>query len=208
MTSEEWGIVASMVAIIIFTGTGIPIAYGGYKKWKQVDLIEDKRKKSGKFEFFFGIILVVLAIICVVVLIFLVKNKIIVKPSTPIEPLESIEPLEATELSASDADGRIYVTDQLYQNSTYSGYVNELRQPDGEGTMEYSNGNEYTGDWVNGIRQGKGTMKYDNGIYEGEWKNDKKNGEGTYTWNDGKKYEGAYVDDVRSGEGVFPAGLI
>jgi len=198
LTPEKYSVVGTIIAIILFIVTGPSFAYSGYKKWKQPDKTGKTVVGSGEFEFFLGIILSVLAIIFVFVLIFLVKNDIIVEPPISTEPLESTAP------SASDAGkGRAYVSDQLYQGSAYSGYVNELRQPDGKGTMKYSNGTEYTGDWVNGVRQGQGKMKYDNGVYEGEWQNDQKNGRGTYIWNDGKKYEGTYVDDVRSGEGIF-----
>lgn len=193
MTAEDWNVVATIITIVLFIVIGPRFAYSGYKKWKQADRTKESTVKSGKFEFFFGIILFVLAIVFVFVLIFLVKNRIIVESPDPID-LNLPEP--------TDSSGT-YVSDQLYRGATYSGYVNESRQPDGKGTMKYSDGSEYTGDWVNGVRQGQGKMKYDNGVYEGEWQNDKKNGRGTYTWNDGKKYEGAYADDVRSGEGVF-----
>lgn len=197
LTAEEWNVISIIIAIILFISAGLGFAYNGYKKWKQTDRTEESRVRSGKFEFCFGIILFVLAVICVCVLTALVKNNIIVKPTLATELSESKEP------STSDTIERTYVSDQLYHGSTYSGYVNELRQPDGKGTMEYSNGTEYTGDWVNGVRQGQGKMRYDNGVYDGEWQNDQKNGKGTYVWTDGKKYEGAYVDDVRNGEGIF-----
>ena len=97
----------------------------------------------------------------------------------------------------------VYVRNMTFHGASYSGYVNESRQPNGLGTMKYSDGSEYTGNWVNGVQQGHGTMKYDNGVYEGEWRDGKKNGQGTYAWNDGRKYEGAYLNDFREGEGVF-----
>lgn len=198
LTAEDWNVVATIIAIVLFIVAGPSFAYSGYKKWRQTDRTEESMVRSGKFEFFFGIILFVLAIVLVLVLIFLVKNNIIVDSSSSVEPSGT---------GGASSSGLItngtYISDWLYQGSTYSGYVNELRQPDGNGTMKYSDGTEYTGDWINGVRQGQGIMKYNNGIYDGEWQNDKKNGRGTYTWNDGKKYEGAYADDVRSGEGVF-----
>ncbi len=33
--------------------------------------------------------------------------------------------------------------------------------------MKYNSGKIYNGDWENGIKSGKGIMKYTNAIYEG-----------------------------------------
>lgn len=192
MPPEKWSVVGTIITIVLFIAAGPGFAYKGYRKWRLTE------KESGKFEFFLGIALFILAIIFAFVLISLVKNNAIVEPPIPTEPETITEPT----VSGTSKVG-VYVSDQLYQGSTYSGYVNELRQPDGKGTMKYSNGTEYIGDWVNGVRQGRGKMRYDNGVYDGEWQNDQKNGKGTYIWNDGKRYDGAYEDDVRSGEGVF-----
>ena len=89
---------------------------------------------------------------------------------------------------------------------------------------------KYIGQIVNGLRQGKGTMYYNNGDkYEGEWKDDKKykgihyfneepfkgdkydgffindkfEGEGIYYWNDGDKYEGNWKNGKRDGKGIY-----
>ena len=40
-------------------------------------------------------------------------------------------------------------------------------------------------------------------MYDGEWKEDKKDGQGTYTWKNGDKYEGEWKDDKKHGEGVL-----
>ncbi len=47
--------------------------------------------------------------------------------------------------------------------------------PDGTGQMTYSNGDVYEGEWKEGKRNGTGKMTYRNGdVYEGEWKNGEK----------------------------------
>lgn len=202
LTPEQWGVVSTILAIVLFILAGLRFAYTGFDAWKQaeqtvpLDWAKIKREKN---KFIFGLILCVLAIIFVIILIVLVKNGYLISDPEPSSspPTESTDPPPATEAT------NVYVSKQLYHGAIYSGYVNEFRQPNGKGTMKYSDGSEYTGDWVNGVRQGQGTMTYNNGIYDGEWQNDKKNGKGTYTWNDGKKYDGAYVDDVRSGSGIF-----
>ena len=46
---------------------------------------------------------------------------------------------------------------------------------------KYKNGNEYRGEFKNGVKDGKGTMYYKNGyVYEGDWKNGKRDGIGKY----------------------------
>jgi len=54
-----------------------------------------------------------------------------------------------------------------------------------------------------GLRSGRGTMKYTNGdMYEGEWKDDKKHGHGRCMWyHDNSVYEGEFVDGVMKGRG-------
>jgi hypothetical protein len=55
--------------------------------------------------------------------------------------------------------------------------------PHGKGTMKYTvyNPRTYVGDWVNGVREGHGSLLFKDGIrsYVGEWANDMKHGTGT-----------------------------
>lgn len=47
----------------------------------------------------------------------------------------------------------------------------------------YSMKGRYTGEWVNGTKEGKGTEIYKNGdVYEGQFKSNLKEGEGEYKW--------------------------
>jgi len=46
--------------------------------------------------------------------------------------------------------------------------------------MQYSNGDEYNGEWSGGYAKGIGVMLYRNGDkYEGEWAENKRNGKGS-----------------------------
>lgn len=200
MTVEILHDISSMISIVSFIfSAGFGLAYKGLKNWKS-DSTKESREKWGKIDVCCGIASIIFAIVFVIGLgCFFTNNKThinVASESSTTVPIETITP------SGSESGG-YYVSNQSYLGAVYSGYVNELYQPNGKGTMKYSNGTEYKGDWVNGIRHGKGVIKYNNGIYEGEWINDKRNGEGIYTWNDGKKYEGTYVDDARDGYGVF-----
>ncbi|XP_051273709.1 radial spoke head 10 homolog B isoform X2 [Dicentrarchus labrax] len=80
--------------------------------------------------------------------------------------------------------------DGMWQNGVQHGrgtHVWILRRVDGS---QYSQSNQYTGDYVQGQRHGQGAFYYAAGeIYEGEWKNNKKHGK------DGRVFEGEFVDD-------------
>ncbi len=65
----------------------------------------------------------------------------------------------------------------------------------GEGT--------YTGQLVNGMANGQGTVIYANGdSYEGEWKDNMFHGQGIYTWAEGHRYEGEFKNDMFHGQGT------
>ena len=51
---------------------------------------------------------------------------------------------------------------------------------------------------------GKGKFEWPDGrIYDGEYKNDKKEGHGDFTWPDGRKYDGNWKNGKQDGEGKF-----
>merc|ERR1711936_1469283 len=129
-----------------------------------------------------------------------------------------------------------------YEEGSYEGEVNEAKVPEGAGVfsyrgdddhgrmtydgdwknkaahgygvMKWQNGDRYEGDWVEGLRQGKGKYtckasggKYDwnNGDwYEGQWKSGLRHGHGLYVWKEkNEKYEGSWVEGVKDGTGKF-----
>jgi hypothetical protein len=66
----------------------------------------------------------------------------------------------------------------------------------------YADGNIYEGEWKDDKRNGRGKYTKVNGnVYEGEWKDDKRSGRGKYTKANGKIYEGEWKDDKRNGRG-------
>ncbi len=200
MIEEQWNAIGTVVGIISLIITIIGILYKFLKAWIKFGIPK-------KIDIIIGILSSISAIILVAFIITFVKNNIehikFPPKTTTITTTGTLPLTTAIESSDSNTDNSVYTTKQSYNGAVYSGYINNLRQPNGKGTMKYSDGREYTGDWVDGVQQGQGIMKYNNGIYEGEWYNGKRNGKGTYTWKDGKKYEGSYVDDVREGKGVF-----
>ncbi len=53
----------------------------------------------------------------------------------------------------------------------------------------------YVDEKLDGKYHGQGTMTYSGGAkYEGDWKHGKRHGQGTYTWSDGVKYVGEWKD--------------
>lgn len=47
------------------------------------------------------------------------------------------------------------------------------------------------------------TIEFENGKYEGEYKNDCMNGQGIFTWDNGDRYVGSFMDDMMHGQGTY-----
>lgn len=96
----------------------------------------------------------------------------------------------------------------------------------GKGTMHYSTGHKFTGEFQDGVRHGKGVMLLPGGrkmvgvwveneiregtftapdgmIYEGQWEFRERNGRGTLTFPDGRKYVGEFKSGQRHGHGTM-----
>lgn len=93
--------------------------------------------------------------------------------------------------------------------------------PNGTGTCTFSSfgggrggcqdrGGRYTGHWVMGLREGKGTWRAQASdgkpFYEGGWAADVKDGYGEYTYRNGDVYKGWWVGDRRDGKGSLRCG--
>ena len=92
-----------------------------------------------------------------------------------------------------------------FSNGIYSGQYDSVNLcPQGDGIMQFDNGDTYEGSWSQGKKHGTGKMTYRNGdIYDGSWENDMKHGHGVYTWSNGCMYDGDYKNDKRNGTGSF-----
>ncbi|XP_064621031.1 MORN repeat-containing protein 3-like [Lineus longissimus] len=76
-------------------------------------------------------------------------------------------------------------------------------------TVYSVNGDEYTGEWLDNKKDGKGTYKWkDNGaIFDGDWRKGKRHGFGTYSipvapGQYKKQYSGGWKNDMRHGYGT------
>ncbi|KAM4807911.1 MORN repeat-containing protein 3 [Rhinophrynus dorsalis] len=82
-------------------------------------------------------------------------------------------------------------------------------------TVYSVNGDQYTGEWLNNLKHGKGTYlwKAKNAIYEGDWKYGKRNGFGTYSLKNAttgeyvKVYSGSWENDKKHGYGTHYYGV-
>ncbi|XP_056109020.1 radial spoke head 10 homolog B [Rhinichthys klamathensis goyatoka] len=105
----------------------------------------------------------------------------------------------------------------LQLDQQYSGqWLNGIQ--DGKGThtwfckrvpcSQYPRMNEYTGEFVQGMRHGQGQFLYASGaVYSGEWKHGKKHGQGKYTFENGQVYEGEFNKDCMAEFPAFTPGL-
>ncbi|MEG1742972.1 MAG: hypothetical protein RR246_02275, partial [Clostridia bacterium] len=113
------------------------------------------------------------------------------------------------------------------KNGYYTGQVNLNKQPNGNGELEFFNGDVYDGQFTNGLRNGKGTTVFKlGGKYTGNYVNDIMSGDGIlYTekndvisgnfsgseitgvfsviYSDSSNYDGPMQSGFKNGEGVF-----
>jgi serine/threonine protein kinase len=70
--------------------------------------------------------------------------------------------------------------------------------------IDWTNGNQFDGTLVRGVKQGSGQFVWANGHrYRGDWARDKPNGKGTIWFEDGGKYQGDVRDGQPDGVGVM-----
>ncbi|HVM62251.1 MAG TPA: hypothetical protein VMV72_15430 [Verrucomicrobiae bacterium] len=94
-----------------------------------------------------------------------------------------------------------------------SQYVGEFRdgQPNGQGTYTFPDGKTYVGGFADGRPSGQVTVTFPDGRrYEGYVKDAKPTGLGTLTWPDGRQYVGQFKDGVAEGDGqmTYPDGRV
>ena len=72
----------------------------------------------------------------------------------------------------------------------------------GEGVMEFPNGDEYHGSFKNGEASGDGVMKFANGNnYYGHWEHNMRDGKGRFTYAIGHEYLGFFRQNHMHGKG-------
>ena len=87
-------------------------------------------------------------------------------------------------------------------------FLNQKLHNSNENEFPFVPGSSFKGEWKSNMKNGFGTMTYNNGnIYEGEWVDNKREGKGSMYVKDGKKtrkqYSGDWVAGKMEGLGVF-----
>ena len=96
------------------------------------------------------------------------------------------------------ASRTIRFADGIYTGDSFEG----MRQ--GYGTLKYNNGDVYTGIWAKNKRDNTGMCKYKNGDrYEGNWKDDTYDGYGHLTYANGDEYGGGWENGKMNGRGKY-----
>jgi len=85
-----------------------------------------------------------------------------------------------------------YFTILKFQDAHYLGEIQDgLRH--GKGIMKYKSGRIYEGGWSSDFREGRGYERYANGhTYEGCYLKGKPHGYGIYSWTESESYEGEW----------------
>eukprot|EP01118_Nematostelium_gracile_P011682 TRINITY_DN4180_c0_g1_i1.p1 TRINITY_DN4180_c0_g1~~TRINITY_DN4180_c0_g1_i1.p1 ORF type:complete len:369 (-),score=61.05 TRINITY_DN4180_c0_g1_i1:33-1139(-) len=97
----------------------------------------------------------------------------------------------------------------LYNCGSYAGVGDWLRQVNGNGSVYFSNGDEYHGQFQNSISHGKGEYIWADGRrYIGTFQNGVHSGTGVKTYCDGTTYNGGFSEGQYHGNGrlVWPDG--
>eukprot|EP00899_Mesostigma_viride_P007716 jgi/Mesvir1/16946/Mv15797-RA.2 len=93
-----------------------------------------------------------------------------------------------------------------HERAKYRGQVKSGKRH-GKGEIAFSDTPaRYIGDWHKGIRQGNGTLYYDEeglSSYSGNWERDRKNGHGVMRYLSGNSYVGQWRDDEKHGQGTM-----
>lgn len=83
----------------------------------------------------------------------------------------------------------------IEDGNTYAGAFVEGRRQ-GQGSMKYADGSAYVGAFTEGRPHGQGTMKYaDGSVYRGEFVRGRRHGHGKCKFQDGTTFKGAWDDD-------------
>jgi len=95
-----------------------------------------------------------------------------------------------------------------YRTSIFYGEVKEFDDgrwiKEGKGVLMYETGRIYEGSWKNNKRDGIGFEKFENGnVYQGDFMSGRAHGKGVYIWKNGETYEGEWYKGMRQGKGIW-----
>ena len=86
--------------------------------------------------------------------------------------------------------------------SYYTGYFKD-NQRCGQGKLMRRDETSYDGLWANDEQNGRGVEIWNDGRFEGEYKNGYRHGHGTFIMFDGSSYEGEFSQNLMQGQGKY-----
>ena len=181
----------------------IPI--GGNGEYIDGNISKEKKKEDNEYgEVFLGISFGVVALVMVAILYFANKKNEKNDISYDVATEEVATEYEVVDTFAMGGVHEFEFTNSLNEKFSYNGEFisgengSDDYIPQGKGIAIYTNGEEYEGDFVNGIREGDGIYYWKEGEkYIGKYKNNKRNGYGKYYDANGNIIEqGFYVNGV------------
>jgi hypothetical protein len=99
-----------------------------------------------------------------------------------------------------------YKEDLLLENKLHLLDFESLRDSPSFTVLKFSDAH-YLGEIKDGVRHGKGLMRYKSGrLFEGHWRNDLREGRGYERYANGHTYEGCYHKGKPHGYGVYSWG--
>ena len=100
-----------------------------------------------------------------------------------------------------EGKGKIF---DMNNNIIYEGYFYNDKY-EGDGRLNYENGEYYIGQFLNGLRHGNGILFYNSDLikYEGGFVKDKFEGYGKCSIENGEYYEGQWYNGLRHGKGTY-----
>lgn len=92
--------------------------------------------------------------------------------------------------------------------STYVGNLNTQGELEGNGRMQWKNGDSYEGNFSAGLFQGQGRLSMSSGIYSGNFVAGAMEGTGELVYTDGSRYQGEFKKNQFNGKGklTYPDG--
>lgn len=102
-----------------------------------------------------------------------------------------------------------FVADRAHGHGTHIWHAASVPKPATDPTSRdmpsQQMNNAYSGQWVQGVRHGRGKFSYASGAtYDGEWENNTKEGLGRYCFADGRIYDGPFQNDAFKNRGHTP----
>jgi hypothetical protein len=92
--------------------------------------------------------------------------------------------------------------EKKFINGSYVGNFRDGKRV-GKGRMQFSNGDEYDGEWYDDFMHGRGTYKSTNGSYVGNFRDGKRVGKGRMQFSNDDEYDGEWYDDFMHGRGKY-----